>query len=369
MSDPLPRLREVLVPLAEQLHRALGLDQVLEVGLDLLLELTGMRVGWVSLREGEGFRLALARNLPPGLEAEDRALMRFSPCRCQRLLLAGELREAWVVLECERLALLRERLAGAPPEAVAEATGRLAFHLTLPLRAAVTSPPGGHRAASPQGEHSAPSPQGEHSEEVLGVVNLARPGPEPPDADLLPTLTLAGQILGMAVHRALLHEAAREAQLGLWEGLLDLGRDLLASPTREGVAEALRRGLRRLGARTGLPLVRAVLTVFPPGSHTVFPSESELDLDLGEGASRCSPSGEATGPDPWRGGGPLPRLTGPSWQGRLGYFPFRVEGTGEMAALTGALAVVLDRPLAEGGFDEGLLTRALGLVTEMAAQA
>ena len=91
----------VLKTIAEHLNRFLDLDSMLESVLPLVLELTGLNAGWIVLREEGGvFSLAAAHGLPPGLEAEGRAALRQSPCRCQQLVASGE-----PLHGCQRLAL------------------------------------------------------------------------------------------------------------------------------------------------------------------------------------------------------------------------------------------------------------------------
>jgi len=317
--------------MAEHLSHLTELDQVLETGLDLLMQLTGFSVGWVSLREGDGFRLAAARNLPPGLEA---GAMQFTPCRCQRLVLEGVLLEAEEVGECERLRRLREELEGLPLEAVEQQTGGLSSHVVVPLRAGV---------------------------EVLGVVNLARPGAEPLDPERRKALTLAGEVLGVAVRRALLHAELHRTQLHLWQALLDLAQRLLGVASLEDLVEALRQGLPALTALGEAP-VRVLIQV--PGAQAPVGLEGRV-LEL--------PLGEAPGPSPNLGevwevlraqeGSPKP-----FWRGQLGVFPFptgRDRGSRPSGHPPGALVVALER----SPKDPKTATWVWNLAAEIVAQA
>lgn len=329
-----PQVWQRLRSMAEQLSCLTEPDQVLETGLDLLLQLTGFSVGWVSLREGEGFRLAAARNLPPGLEAGDRALMRFSPCRCQRMVLEGALQEAGELLDCERLSRLWEGLQGLPPEAVERETGGLVSHVVVPLRAGV---------------------------EVLGVVNLARPGAEPLGTEQRETLTLAGEILGVAVHRALLHAEVRRSQLRLWQALLDLARRLLEGASLEALEAALQQGLPALAA-LGVAPVR-VLVLVPGTQAPVGPEGGVLEVPLGKAPGPSPDLGEVWEVLRTKGGSPKP-----FWRGQLGVFPFpsaRAGGSRPSGHPPGAMVVVLERPPE----DLELATWVWNLAAEMVAQA
>ncbi len=91
-----------------------------EAVLRAVLERLGLSAGWIAWVEEEpmgAFSLAAAMGLPPVLEAEDRALLRWAPCRCQRMALGGELSETMHLVQCERL----------------ERAGIRAEHVTIPL--------------------------------------------------------------------------------------------------------------------------------------------------------------------------------------------------------------------------------------------
>ncbi len=92
-----------LYRIADGLNRTDSERAVVETALELMLELPGIRAGWIWLRDGEsGFRLAATRNLPTALGELPDAL--DGHCTCQRKLLCGELENAVNIIECERLA-------------------------------------------------------------------------------------------------------------------------------------------------------------------------------------------------------------------------------------------------------------------------
>jgi diguanylate cyclase (GGDEF)-like protein/PAS domain S-box-containing protein len=185
----LRRQLEVLQAVAEHLNRQVALQSMLEGVVALLLQWLHLQTGWVLLREDEGrLVLATACGLPPALAADDWAALRWTPCRCQRMLLAGELLEVVHIVDCERLERLHQALAGASPAEVAGQTGDLHVHVSVPLRA---------------------------GDRVLGLLNLARAGREPLDRETVLLLRLVGDTLGVAIERARLHarvEAARREQ-------------------------------------------------------------------------------------------------------------------------------------------------------------
>ncbi|MER3487180.1 MAG: hypothetical protein C4345_15585, partial [Chloroflexota bacterium] len=175
--------------------RHLELDSFLGPTLEMILHLVGLPTGWVLLKkEGGGFFLAAAHGLPPGMEEDI-----WGPCTCQRMLLEGKLKTGVNVVTCERLARLE------PGE-----QGGLEYHASVPLRS---------------------------GDEVLGILNLAKPGPEPLNARTLDLLTRMGEILGTAVHRAQLFEAVRRDRLEEQRTLVQLAFALLQAQSEEEVAQ------------------------------------------------------------------------------------------------------------------------------------
>lgn len=180
---------EVLRAVAEHLNREVQLRPMLDSALSLVLQLLHLDAGWIVLLDDKGsFSLAASRSLPPALAADDRAALRWTSCRCQRMLLGGEIGEPANIVACERLERIHQALAGTEPEVVAEHTGNLHVHVSVPLRA-------GSR--------------------VLGLLNLARARSQPLDQETVTLLGLVGDTLGVAIERARLHahvEAARREE-------------------------------------------------------------------------------------------------------------------------------------------------------------
>ena len=226
---------QVLKTVAETLNRAIGLQEALEGSLEAVMKLIGSEAGWIMLLEELGGYgrpgglplLAAARNLPPALEADDRAAMQ-GPCQCLDLLRRGDLQAAVNILECDRL-----RAAGGdgPPG--------LCHHAIVPLRAAGRA---------------------------LGNLILTLPAGRAFSDDELRLLTAIGDQIGVAVERAWLFAEPRrwvEELLRLHE--LSAARAGSDTPPRPTGAEARRPGaapesvlqlvvhsaVRLIGAETG----------------------------------------------------------------------------------------------------------------------
>ena len=154
-----------LYHVAEGLNHAVNEREVCEKALEHVLEIPGVRAGWISLREGEsGFRLGAARNLPPALQLPGAM---EGLCECRRRLLAGELDHVTNILECERLGNAKEDTQG------------LRYHARLPLW---------------------------NGDLTLGVTNLVGSEQGLFREDELETLYGVGHQVGIALERARLHE-------------------------------------------------------------------------------------------------------------------------------------------------------------------
>ncbi len=140
-------------------------------------------------------RLAAVWGLPPELAEEDYAAFRSSGCVCQQMLLAGELTEGVILIDCERLSAVN--------------SGREAYprnHATIPLRV------GG---------------------KVLGNLNLVAGSARDFTEEELRLLTAAGDQFGVAVERAQLFGEVQ--QLAVTDSLTGLNnrRHLFALAERE----------------------------------------------------------------------------------------------------------------------------------------
>ncbi|KXS30759.1 MAG: Diguanylate cyclase/phosphodiesterase (GGDEF & EAL domains) with PAS/PAC sensor(S), partial [Candidatus Gallionella acididurans] len=154
-----------LYHVAEGLNHAVSEREVCERALEHVVEIPGVRAGWISLREGEtGFRLGAARNLPPALQVPGAM---EGLCECRRRFFAGELDHVTNILECERL-----------KNAKGDTNG-LRYHASVPLWS---------------GDH------------MLGIMNLVGADQGMFKDDELETLYGVGHQVGIALERARLHE-------------------------------------------------------------------------------------------------------------------------------------------------------------------
>jgi diguanylate cyclase (GGDEF)-like protein/PAS domain S-box-containing protein len=214
------RQLQMLRAFAEEANRHYELEPLLAASLETILRLVGSPTGWISVLHEDGtFRMGAARGLPPGLEVGEKAALRWQPCRCQRMLLSGQLRQGINILMCERLETLRAQGLGK------EATGDLVTHASIPI------PTGAKRP--------------------LGLINLAGSGPL--TEGTLAMLDMAAQTLGIAIERCMLYARVREERRSEAEMVASLSRSLLTALTVEEVGrevlETLARGLSPDGLR------------------------------------------------------------------------------------------------------------------------
>lgn len=187
----------VLRVIAEALNRSVNLREALERSLEATLRLIGSEAGWMVLlvedslegKAGTQPRLAVARNLPPALEADDRAAMQGS-CQCLDLLRRGHLQAATHILECERLRKARGD------------TRSLRHHASVPIYA-------GGRA--------------------LGILNLITPADRLfSDVELSLLAAISDQI-GVSIERTQLHEQVKAHHIEEQAALLRLSQALLGA--------------------------------------------------------------------------------------------------------------------------------------------
>jgi len=170
---------------AETLNRSADIQEALQTSLRRVIELMGLRSGWVFLEEDGGFVLAAHQALPEELAARAAEAM-SGDCRCLELLREGRLRQAVNTVPCLRL----ERL-GWPT----------ARHASVPLHTA---------------------------ERALGVMNLVLPPGRNLVGRELDMLATVGNQIALAVQRSRLFEEvrAKEAARGeLIEKLLTAQED------------------------------------------------------------------------------------------------------------------------------------------------
>jgi serine phosphatase RsbU (regulator of sigma subunit) len=130
------RLRS-LSEISEQLNGSVDIQSALDGTLERLLKVMGLQTAWVTMLSKthimagpagdsppQGFKLAAARGLPPGLETNNRHFLRRLPaCHCQNLLLGRRFTHAVNVVECSRL---RDSAAAGDNQG-------LLYHASVPL--------------------------------------------------------------------------------------------------------------------------------------------------------------------------------------------------------------------------------------------
>jgi len=166
------RTRELVTmrTVAETLNRSLDTRSALGQAMAQLVQLMRLHSGWIYLREGTEYHVAVAEHLPVELAVNDMAAMR-GDCRCLQMLREGQLTQAVNIVHCQRL----ERAGWARPR-----------HATVPLRTAGGGP--------------------------IGVMNLILPSRRALAPRELATLSAIGDQVGLAAERARLYEELREKE-------------------------------------------------------------------------------------------------------------------------------------------------------------
>ncbi len=207
LTDAQQRIAELtaLNALAQTLNRALDLREALDAALPHIIEVMGLRTGWIFLRdEASAFRLAARHELPPAIAYPGPAWS--SECSCQELCLSGKLNKAVNMVRCSRLR-----------HAVGDKRS-LAQHASVPIRS---------------------------DAEILGILNVATSEYGRFTPTQLQLLSTIGYILGTAITRTQLHEQVKVRRVQEQAALLKLSHELLGA---ESLEPALQR-LVRVGAR------------------------------------------------------------------------------------------------------------------------
>ncbi|MCL5995370.1 MAG: SpoIIE family protein phosphatase [Chloroflexi bacterium] len=185
----------MLNQIAETLNEAVDVRTVLNGALARLVDLMGLRTGWIFLKQpaaqdawhGRGYVLAAHDNLPPAL-ALDSVHAWGSGCDCQGLCNKGKLTEAYNEVRCSRLAESRGDRRG------------LTVHASVPLRCC---------------------------DDVLGILNVAAENWSSFSPEALALLTNVGSMMGIALQRAQLFDLLKERRIHEQAALLDFSSQLL----------------------------------------------------------------------------------------------------------------------------------------------
>src|SRR5919206_4775339 len=208
LTDAQQRIMELttLNELAQTLNRALDLREALDAALPHIIELMGLRTGWIFLRDETGaFRLAARHDLPPAISYPGPAWS--GDCSCQELCLAGKLNKAVNMVRCSRL-----------KHAVGDKRA-LAQHASVPLRG---------------------------DNEVLGILNVATTQFGRFAPAQLQLLSAIGFMLGTAITRMRLHEQVKVRRVQEQAALLKLSQELLGAESLEPALQRLVRVSARL---------------------------------------------------------------------------------------------------------------------------
>ncbi len=178
------------------LNQAENTAEALQSALTQLIDLMGLKTGWLFLRDpeaqgrwaGRGFILAAHHNLPPALALKNPAPWNKG-CACQTLCQEGQLNMAYNEVHCSRLS-----------EASGERRG-LTVHASAPLRS---------------------------KQQILGILNVAAPNWEAFTPEKLALLTNAGLQMGVFLDRARLFDLMHEQRIDEQLALLNLSRQLLS---------------------------------------------------------------------------------------------------------------------------------------------
>jgi len=207
LTDAQQRIAELtaLNALAQTLNRALDLREALDAALPHIIEVMGLRTGWIFLRDDAGaFRLAARHDLPPALAYPGPAWS--GECSCQEACISGKLNKAVNMVRCSRLR-----------HAVGDKRS-LAQHASVPIRS---------------------------DADVLGIFNVATSEYGRFTPAQLQLLSTIGYMLGTAITRTQLHEQVKVRRVQEQAALLKLSHELLGA---ESLEPALQR-LVRVGAR------------------------------------------------------------------------------------------------------------------------
>jgi serine phosphatase RsbU (regulator of sigma subunit) len=182
--------------IAHTLNRAVDVKAVLDDTLARLVQLMGLKTGWVFLREADesdqaqsrDYVLAAHHNLPPALSSADAWQ---GTCNCQQMCAERCGDEAYNQIDCSRLSQVQGERHG------------LAMHASVPLRS---------------------------GDRILGILNVAAPDWSSFDPEALALLTTVGSQIGVALERARLYDLLQERRVEELATLLDFSNQLLSRP-------------------------------------------------------------------------------------------------------------------------------------------
>ncbi|WP_059172831.1 GAF domain-containing sensor histidine kinase [Bacillus sp. FJAT-27445] len=180
----------ILKDIAELLNKGTETDEILSDVLEKLLNVTGLKTGWIFLIDQDGlYKLSARKNLPEALSQSNFALMCSGDCWCIERYRDGRLDKATNIIECKRLEEAIMHKLGD--------TASLTHHATVPLRA---------------------------GEEKFGILNVGSPNKTHFDKRELALLESVALQIGTALKRIKLSQ--KEQELALTAERNRLARDL-----------------------------------------------------------------------------------------------------------------------------------------------
>ncbi|TMW70303.1 GAF domain-containing sensor histidine kinase [Alteribacter natronophilus] len=213
--------------IAERLNKETTLNNMLQGVLEQLLELTGLKAGWIFLTgPGRSFELAASSHLPQALSCEDRRYMRTGGCYCLNQCFDGSLTEASNIIECKRIEDAIEQKRGD--------IGGITHHASVPLKSGT---------------------------ETFGLLNVASPAKKTFSSEELMILESVSLQIGTAWERIRLAE--REKDSLVLEERNRLARDLHDSVNQQlfsimFTAKGLERNVTDPAVSTGLKEVHTM---------------------------------------------------------------------------------------------------------------
>jgi sigma-B regulation protein RsbU (phosphoserine phosphatase) len=199
--------------IAATLNRAVDVRSMLEDVLADLVQLMGLRAGWIFVRDMGGqadsannYSLAAHCNLPPALDPSNSDAWQPG-CACQKRMDDAGADEAYNVLECSRLGRAHGDRRG------------LAVHATAALRS---------------------------GDRILGILNVAGPDWSSFSPQALALLTNVGSQIGVALERARLFDLMREQRVLEQAVLLTFSNQLLGRLDLEDVIHYLVEQVRQI---------------------------------------------------------------------------------------------------------------------------
>jgi two-component system, NarL family, sensor kinase len=180
----------ILKEIAELLNKGTDMDEILSKVLKKLLNVTGLKTGWIFLiNTGGSYSFAAKHDLPGALSRSNYEPMCKGDCWCIERFRNGRLDKATNIIECKRLEDAITNNLGD--------TGSLTHHATVPLRA---------------------------GDEKFGILNVGSPHKTHFDKDELALLESVALQIGTSLKRIKL--AQREQELALTAERNRLARDL-----------------------------------------------------------------------------------------------------------------------------------------------